>query len=157
MRIDLMIDVKNDVETVFSWVASPEKAMTWMTSVAGGEIIDRKPGVVGTTFRERVEDAEGGVDMEGIITAFEPNRRIGFHLESRVNRVDVDYRVQAIDGGTRLSYTADVRWRFPVNVIALLAGRTMKRKIAEQSSREFARLKELCEAPETIAQSRPPG
>jgi uncharacterized protein YndB with AHSA1/START domain len=156
MRIDFVIDIKSDVETVFSWIAGPEKAMTWMTSVAGGEIIDQKPGMVGTTFRERVEDAEGGVDMEGTITAFEPNRRIGFHLESRVNRVNVDYRVQAIEGGTRLSYTANVRWRFPVNVIALFASRTMKRKIAEQSSQEFARLKELCETPDAAAQARPP-
>ena len=86
--------------------------------------------------------------MEGTITAFEPNRRIGFHLESRANTVDVDYRVEAIEGGTQLSYTADVRWRFPVKVIALFAGRSMKRKIAEQSSQEFDRLKEVCEAPD---------
>jgi uncharacterized protein YndB with AHSA1/START domain len=123
MRIDFVIDIRSGVETVFCWVASPEKAMTWMTSVAGGEIIDQKPGMVGTTFRERVEDAEGGVDMEGTITAFEPNRRIGFHLES------------------------------PVNVIALFAGRSMKRKIAEQSSQEFARLKELCEGPGAAGQT----
>jgi uncharacterized protein YndB with AHSA1/START domain len=103
--------------------------------------------MVGTTFRERVEDDGGGIDMEGSITAYEPNRRIAFHLESRVNEVDVDYRVEAVGDLVRLTTISNVHWRFPVNVIALFAGRAMKRAILEQSSREFARLKELCETP----------
>jgi len=153
MRIDFTVDIASDPETVFSWLAEPERAMLWMTSVAGGEIIERKPGMVGTTFRERVEGDGGGIDMEGSITAFEPNRRIAFHLESRVNRVDVDYRVETVGDLVRLTTTSSVHWRFPVNVISLFAGRAMKRNITEQSNREFARLKELCEATAPLPQA----
>jgi uncharacterized protein YndB with AHSA1/START domain len=153
MRIVLTVDIASDLETVFGWLADPDRAMVWMTSVAGGEIVDRKPGMVGTTFRERVEDARGGIDMEGSITAFEPNRRISFHLESRVNRVDVDYRVEPLGRLVRLTADSNIRWCFPVNVISLFAGRAMRRGIVAQSSREFARLKELCEAPNAAAPS----
>jgi uncharacterized protein YndB with AHSA1/START domain len=146
MRIDLAVDIRSDLETVFGWLAAPEKAMVWMTSVAGGEIIDRKPGMVGTTFRERVEEGGNGIDMQGSITAFEPNRRISFHLESRVNKLDVDYRTEAVGEVVRLTVTSDIHWRFPVNLMSVFAGRTIRRQILEQSSREFARLKELCEA-----------
>jgi uncharacterized protein YndB with AHSA1/START domain len=151
MRLALGVDIKSDVATVFSWLADPEKAMVWQTSVAGGEIIDRKPGMVGTTFRERVEDSEGGMEMEGSITAFEPNHRIAFHLESRVNRVEVDYRVEPVGDVTRVSYTAHVRWKFPVNLISLFAGGAIRRKIMAQSEQEFARLKQLCEGPNAVA------
>jgi uncharacterized protein YndB with AHSA1/START domain len=147
MRIDLTVDVRSDLETVFSRLAEPEKAMVWSTSVVGGEIIEPKPGMVGTTFRERVEEDGGGVDMQGSITAFEPNHRIAFHLESRVNKVDVDYRVDQIGDVVRVTMTSNVKWLFPVNVISLFGGRAVKRKIVAQSSSEFARLKELCEAP----------
>lgn len=151
MRVDLAIDIKSDVETVFSWLAEPEKAMRWQTSVAGGEIIEKKPGMVGTTFRERVEDGEGGMDMEGSITAFEPNHRIAFYLVSRVNEVSVDYRVEPVGDMSRVSYTAQVHWKFPVNVMGLFAGSVIKRKIMAQSEQEFARLKELCEGPNAPA------
>jgi uncharacterized protein YndB with AHSA1/START domain len=151
MRISLAVDIESDLETVFSWLASPEKALVWMTSVAGGEIIDLKPGMVGTTFRERVEEGGGGIDMQGSITAFEPNRRISFHLESRVNRLDVDYRIDAVASIVRLTVTSDIHWRFPVNVMSVFAGRAIKRKIVAQSNEEFARLKRLCEAPSAAA------
>lgn len=148
MRIDLAVDIKSDLETVFSWLADPEKAMVWMTSVAGGEIIDRKPGMVGTTFREKVEEGGGGIDMQGSTTAFEPKRRISFHLKSRVNKLDVDYRTEAVGEVVRLTVTSDIHWRFPVDVISVFAGRTIRRQILEQPNTEFARHKELCEATE---------
>jgi uncharacterized protein YndB with AHSA1/START domain len=86
MQIGFTLDIQSDLETVFSWIANPDKAMVWMTSVAGGQIIDLRPGMVGITFRDRVEEGGGGIEMHGSITAFEPNHRISFHLESRVNR-----------------------------------------------------------------------
>jgi uncharacterized protein YndB with AHSA1/START domain len=148
MRLVFSIDIASDLETVFSWLAEPERAMVWMTSVAGGEIIDRKPGMVGTTFRERVEEGEGGIDMEGSITAFEPNHRISFHLESRVNKLDVDYRIDAVGDVVRLTVTSDIKWLFPVNLASTFAGRTIKREIVAQSNEEFGRLKQLCEGGE---------
>ena len=148
MNLSLAVDIQSDLETVFGWLASPEKAMAWMTSVAGGEIIDHKPGMVGTTFRERVEEDGGGIEMQGSITAFEPNHRISFHLESRANRLDVDYLVDEIGDAVRLTVTSNIHWKFPINLMSIFAGSAVKRKIVAQSSEEFARLKELCEAGE---------
>ena len=82
MQIGFTLDIYSDLETVFSWIANPDKAMVWMTSVAGGQIIDLRPGMVGITFRDRVEEGGGGIEMHGSITVFEPNHRISFHLEA---------------------------------------------------------------------------
>lgn len=146
MHLAFEVDIGSDLETVFSWLATPEKAKIWMTSVSETEIIDEKPGMVGTTFRERVEEGGGGIDMRGSVTAFAQDRQISFHLESRVHRLDVDYRVGVVGDLVRLTVTSDVPWRFPVNVASVFFGGTIKRKIVEQSEQELARLKELCEA-----------
>jgi hypothetical protein len=116
-----------------------------MNGVAEAEVIDEKPGMVGSTFRERVEENGDGIEMQGTVTAFEPNRRISFHLESRVNELDVDYRVEELGDLVRLTVTSDIHWRFPANVTSVFFGGKMKAKIMEESEWEFGRLRELCE------------
>lgn len=145
MHLDFEVDIDSDLETVFSWVATPEKAKVWMNGVTEAEIIDEKPGMVGTTFRERVEENGDGIEMQGTVTAFEPGRRISFHLESKVNELDVDYRVEEVGDLVRLTVTSDIHWRFPATVTSVFFGRKMKAKIMEESEWEFGRLKELCE------------
>ena len=145
MNLYLEVDIDSDLKTVFSWIATPEKAKVWMTGVTETEIIDPKPGMVGTTFRERLEEGGSGIEMHGIVTAFEPDHRISFHLESRINALDVDYQVDEVGDLVRLSVVSDIYWRFPANVTNILFGRSMRARITEESEQELARLKELCE------------
>ena len=66
-------------------------------------------------------------------------------MESRVNSVDVKYIVEMIPNGTLLTQTANIRWKFPVNVISVFMGSKMMQNISAQSQKEFEKLKELCE------------
>jgi uncharacterized protein YndB with AHSA1/START domain len=145
MKLSFSVEIHSPPAEVFRWVENPEKAMQWMTSVAGGEIQHETPERIGTTFREVVSNGGGGVEMQGKITDFKPDKSISFHLESRVNAVDVEYAVEAIPSGTRLTQNANVRWKFPVNVISLFMGGKMKQGIRAQAQKEFQRLKEVCE------------
>jgi uncharacterized protein YndB with AHSA1/START domain len=145
VRIRSSVEIEARPSTVFAWLADPDRARLWMTSVGVTEIVDLKPGTVGTTFREVVRDGRGQVEMRGVITAFEPDHRIAFHLDSRVNDVKVDYRVEPRGDGSVVSVDSDVRWRFPVNAFALLAGNKMRREILGQLGRELATLRSLCE------------
>ena len=119
--------------------------MKWMTSVSGGEILHEAPDRVGTTFREVVEDEGGSIEMHGMITGFEADKSIAFHLESKVNIVDVEYRVEKSDEGTRLDYHANIEWKFPVNIISIFMGKKMRQSILAQLEDELNKLKELCE------------
>ena len=145
MKITSSIDIKNTPEVVFSWIENPKKAMEWMTSVPSGEILHETPDRVGTTFREVVEDEDGSIEMHGMITGFEADKLIAFHLESRVNIVDVEYRVEKIDEGTRLDYDANIKWKFPVNIISIFMGSKMRQSILAQLQDELNKLKALCE------------
>ena len=146
MKISFSIDIDSPPARVFGWLESPEKAMQWMTSVARTEILHETPERVGTTFREVVEENGNGVELQGTITGFIPDRSISFHLTSRVNELDVEYGVEAIPTGTRLTQNANVRWKFPVNVISIFMGGKMRQGISAQSQKEFEKLKELCES-----------
>jgi len=145
MKIASSIDIKSSPEVVFGWLENPQKAMQWMTSVSGGEILHETPERVGTTFREVVQDESGSMEMYGMITGFEADKSIAFHLESRVNIVDVEYRVEKSDEGTRLYYRANVKWKFPVNIISIFVGNKMRQSILAQLQAELIKLKELCE------------
>lgn len=145
MKISCSIDINSAPEVVFSWLEKPEKAMAWMTSVSKTEILHEEPGRVGTTFRETVEEGGNGVEIQGAITAFEPGKSISFHLSSRVNVLDVKYSVESIPQGARLEESAEVQWKFPVNLYGILFGEKIRQGILAQLQNEFGKLKELCE------------
>jgi uncharacterized protein YndB with AHSA1/START domain len=122
MNESFSIVINSPPATVFGWLEKPEKAVKWMTSVTKTEILNETPERIGTTFREVVEKDGNGVELHGAITDYKPNRSISFRLDSRVNVVDVEYCVEAIPNGMRLTQTGNVTWKFPVNVISLFIG-----------------------------------
>ncbi len=158
MHVSQSITINAPPAAVFSWIEDPARAVAWMTNVARTEVLREVPGKVGTTFRETVADAGGRMTLKGVITAFRPGRRIAFHLESRVNVVDVNYDVVGVAGAVgsdgaeadqaRVDVTATVRWKFPVNVINVLQGGKLERQVGQELAGELVRLKELSEQPD---------
>ena len=147
MRISSSIEVHSSPQTVFAWLSSPEKARQWMKNVAEGEILHETAERVGTTFREVVEEEGGRIEMQGSITGFEQDRRISFHLASKIHELDVDYRVEEIGTGIRVSVDSSIHWKFPVNILSLFMGAKMRSGITDQLGKELEELKKLCEAP----------
>lgn len=145
MKISSGIWIKSTPQTLFNWLEDPEKARQWMTSVSEGEVLHETTDRVGTTFREVVKDENGSLEMRGIISGFEQDRSIAFHLESRVNRVDVEYQLEETNEGVNLNYRADIRWKFPMNIISLFMGSKIKKNILKKLTGELNRLKGLCE------------
>ena len=146
MDISHAIDIRAAPQEVFSWLKDPERAKAWMTSVSRTEYLHRTPEVVGTTFRETVADEGGAAELQGVITAYCPGELIAFHLEGQYNVVDVAYRLEEIGGCTRLTQSARIRFKGLVRLMSLLMGAKFKQNILDQSRKEFAKLKELCEA-----------
>lgn len=128
MRLEERVDIEQRPEGVFSWLEDPTRAVVWMSSVSKTEILHRTPGLVGTTFRETVADAGGSAELEGVVTACEPKRVIAFHLEGRFNDVDVEYRLDEVQGRTRLTVRADLRFKGALAVSSFLLWPVFKRK-----------------------------
>lgn len=145
MKISCSIDIESTPEEVFHWLDNPQRAMVWMSSVSRTEMLHQTPGVVGTTFRETIQENGQSTQLRGVITAFEPNRLIAFHLSGEFNDVDVQYRLEEVDKHTRLTQRAHVRFKSLMRVVSIAMGPVFKKKIMDQARGEFERLKELCE------------
>ena len=145
MKISHSIDIESSPEEIFHWIKDPERAREWMTSVSEGEMLTGTPNTVGSTFREVVEDQNGKTEMYGVVTGYQENESIAFHLSGEFNIVDVEFRLEKVGQRTRVTQTADIHWRAIMKVMSIFLGQRIKKEITAQSEREFAKLKELCE------------
>lgn len=145
MKISHAIEIESSPEEVFSWIKNPERAKEWMANVSETEMLSGTPNTVGSTFREVIEDRNGKVEMHGVVTGFQENKLISFHLSGKYNTVDVEFRVEKIGDKTRVAQSADVQFRSFMKIMSIFFGRRFKKEIASQSQREFAKLKSLCE------------
>jgi uncharacterized protein YndB with AHSA1/START domain len=145
MKIICTIEIHNSPEKVFYWLNNPQRAMAWMSSVSKTELLQETPDLVGTTFREIVEEDGRSTELQGVVTRYQPNQLIAFHLSGDFNVVDVEYQLEEIDDYTRLTQSAIIRFKGFTKVLSILFASTFKKNILAQSQKEFARLKELCE------------
>jgi uncharacterized protein YndB with AHSA1/START domain len=146
MRISYENVISVPPEAVFPWIADPEKAMTWQKDVKGGEILISKPEVIGTTFKEIIEDDGNQLEMDGTITKYVPNEVIGFHLESRVHEFEISYSLEEVERKTKFRIDANIRWKFPMNVICLFIGRRIEVNLISKLESETLELKKICKA-----------
>lgn len=145
MKIMCACDIARPPEIIFPWLAEPAKAMQWQTNVKQGEILVNAPDVVGTRFKEVIQEDSGRLEMYGEITKYIENRIIEFHLESRIHRLDVSYSLDPNDGHTKIMVDAAIHWKFPMNVMSTLIGNKMKKNISDQLESELLVLKQICE------------
>ncbi len=145
MNISYENMISEPPEIVFPWIAEPEKAMRWQKDVRGGEILINKPEVVGTTFKEIIEEDGNNLEMYGTITKYIENRIIGFHLESRIHEFDISYSLEASGGKTKFRIDANIRWKFPMNVVSLVIGKRIKANLIQKLESETQELRRLCE------------
>lgn len=145
MRVSLSIEIARPPAAVFPWIAEPLRAMQWQKNVRGGEVIAETPERVGTTFREVLEEDGRSLEMQGQITHYGQDERIGFRLESKIHRVDVTYSLGEVSGATVLSVEAEIRWRFPMSVAVLFMGGKIEEGLRGQLSSELEDLRRLCE------------
>ena len=145
MKIRNSIKINAAADKVFGRLADPDRAMKWMTSVKKGEIIEKTPDIVGTTFREYIEENGRGTEMRGVITCCDRNARLDFHLEGDFNTVDVMFTMEEVGGATYLTQTADVHFKGALRIMSVIMGPAFKKKTISQAREEFVKLKELCE------------
>jgi len=145
MRITYETVILKPPEFVFPWIAEPDKDMQWQKNVKGGEVIIDRPEVIGTTFKEEIEEGGNSLEMYGVITKFIRNQIIEFHLESKIHELDVSYSVEELNKTTKIIVDARINWKFPMNLLSIFIGNKMKKGIAEQMESEILELKRICE------------
>lgn len=101
------VTIARPLEEVFAFIADGEKCIQWRLGVVD---IKRVSGDgVGTRYEQGVKGPMGrrvAADYE--ITVFEPNKRLEFQTVAGPVRPHGRYDLEAVDGGTRVTFTLDV-------------------------------------------------
>ena len=145
MKIQCSNEILRPPEVVFPWIAEPEKAMQWQKNVKGGEITGETPEIIGTTFKEVIEEDGNVLEMEGMITEYKQDEFIGFHIQSKIHEFDVRYALEEVNKATKVSIEVTIDWKFPMNVVRLFIGKKIEAGLVNQLNSELLDLKRICE------------
>jgi len=113
--------------------------------IAYESVILKPPEIIGTSFKEIIEEDGNSLEMFGTITKYIKNKIIGFHLESKIHDFDVSYSLKDINRNTELRIEANISWKFPMNVISLFIGKKMEERLIKQIEAKTLDLKKICE------------
>jgi len=144
MRIVYEDEIIQLPEKVFPWIADPEKAMKWQKNVKSGEIIKNDQGIIGTVFKEVIEEDGNTLEMRGTISKYKKDQIIGFHIESKIHIFDVSYILEGKGNKTKFTIEAIIHWKFPMNVISIFIREKIVEKLKKQLELEVKDLKSFC-------------
>ena len=153
MKFTFVVDINSTPEIVFSWIGTPERAMEWQSNISRTEILQATPDMIGTTFRETIEEDGRSVEMQGTVTDYQQNRVLAMELGGKYNNVEVEYRLEDMGRYTRLTMSSNIQFRSYLKILVVFLWPFFKSKLVGQLNREYARLKELCERDTLAVQS----
>jgi uncharacterized protein YndB with AHSA1/START domain len=139
------IDIAAPPARVFQWIYDPSRNRQWLPNLVEAEVLTSVPGEVGNTFRQVYVDNGRRIEMTGTVTGYEQDRYLACELTGPFT-LRVDYRLEDLGGGTRVTQNSAVQMKGFMKVIGLLLAPLMKKMAAKNSGSSFGKLKQLAEA-----------
>src|ERR671923_447467 len=135
---EVSIHLNRPVEQVFTFLMDTSKLSAWQSNLIKSEPLTEGPLRTGSRFREvrRINNKE--TEIQGEITALEPNK----HLETKTvtkPRAMVSYFLDPEQGGTRLRY----KFVLETSGLMRLLEPMIAKSIKEGSEEDFKTLKRI--------------
>lgn len=145
MQTEASIEIARPINEVFEFTT--EHVAEWSLTVVSDELIEEKPGKVGSRFRTVTEERGRRMEFTGEVTRHEPPRLHEVHLRGRSFDILATYRFEeAGEGRTRLTQRAEIRAKGWFRPVMLALGWLMRRSGCEAQQRELENLKRLMES-----------
>jgi len=100
---EVTIHLNRPVEQVFAFLADTGKVSTWQSNLIELKPLTEGPLRLGSRFREIRRLGRRDSEIQGQVTAFEPNKRLETKTTTKPE-VTVSYSFDPENGGTRLRY-----------------------------------------------------
>ncbi len=137
-RLHEVIEVPTEQKEAFDYVADFSTVAEWDPGVESARKLSDGPVEVGTRFEVNVKTGPATARMEYVVEALEPPTRVVLRGEGALLEALDEIAFEAIDGGTRISYTADIDFKGPLS----LAEPLMKGRLEKIGEKAVAGLKE---------------
>lgn len=142
IRQEKVVRVAAAPEQVFPWLTEPERLTRWL-----GGLVESKPltpdGLrVGARSREVVVEGGRRMEMESVVTRYEPNRALAVRIEAGPFASEIDYELTPSGGATQLRYRAAHRMKGLMRLLApFMAG-----PIRDKGERDLESLRKAVES-----------
>jgi uncharacterized protein YndB with AHSA1/START domain len=124
------IEIRRPVLQVFEFVADVNNNPQWMPVRGVTRLTDGAVGV-GTKFKQEFLLMGSNYDLEGVITAFEENRKIGFSYDSPVFTWRGSYLFEPFATGTRLAAKGNVNLTGPMKMMETMFAPKIRKLIGD--------------------------
>jgi len=125
------LTIRRPIEEVFAFLADFENVPRWNHAIESTTKTSPGPVGVGSTYRQiRLEPSRSEEGFE--VTVFEPGSRLAIDGEIGPFHARVDYRLEPIEGATRLINDVELQPSSAVSkLLAPFAGSKIKAAVAE--------------------------
>ena len=124
MKMTDSININAPIERVFECIADQEQQKLWVDGLVGIEYTSewKEDNPVGTQFKQRLFKGPKKVEyeFEGEILAYQKPKLYGTRLGDKDFTVEIYYRLEEFEGGTRLN--SEAHMEFSGNIIARFIG-----------------------------------
>jgi Polyketide cyclase / dehydrase and lipid transport len=127
-----VVDVERPIEDVYSYLADFENVPSWNYAIALTEKTSDGPVGVGTTYRQ-VRTAPSRSEETFELTVYEPHRSLGLNGTIGPFSAELEYHLEPLERGTRLTNGVELRSRGILGTIGQLAGSRAKEAVADTS------------------------
>lgn len=103
IQYEVTIHINRPVEQVFAFLLDTNKLSTWQSNLIKLEPLTEGPLRIGSRFREVRRIGTRETEIQGEITALEPNMRLETRTVTKP-QATVSYLFDPEQGGTRLNY-----------------------------------------------------
>ena len=137
---EVTIHLNRPVEQVFAFLMDTSKLTTWQSNLIKIEKITEGPLRMGSLFQEVRRLGRRESEIQGEITAFEPNKRFETKTLTKP-QVMVSYSFEIEDGGTRLKH----KFVMLTSGLMRLLEPVIASSIKKESEADFETLKRILE------------
>jgi uncharacterized protein YndB with AHSA1/START domain len=137
---EVTLHLNRPVEQVFAFLMDTDKLTTWQSNLIKIEKITEGPLRLGSRFQEVRRLGRRESEIQGEITAFEPNKRFETKTFTQP-QVTVSYLLEPEDGGTRIKHTFVMFTRGFMRLLEPIIAKSIR----EENDLDFENLKRILE------------
>ena len=144
MQTEMSVEIERPIKEVFDYTTN--NVAEWCSVVLKDEVIDKKPKVVGTTFRVITEERGHQMELDGVVTRHEPPTAHTVLMKGKQVNIEAAYFFEDLGGRTRITQRSTVNGKGFVKVMFILFGWLMRKSSRNALEKELSNLKRLIEA-----------
>ena len=134
IRNETSLQIARPASEVFAFIDDESKTSRWLELCVSLRRVSDGPKGVGTHLHYVHREGGRNGEMQGVVTDYEPNRRLGMRYTDPMFDVLVDFWLAGENGGTALRHATEITPKtFMGRIMGPLIGLAMRRQMRKDT------------------------